>query len=115
MGFLEWRLDGLRRWGLAVVLVMQALLFTLTALTALTVTVIMRTLAIAIEATVATKAKLMGIALGLQVTSAAIVSIAVAEQLAAITWLAEKRVFAFEASVAEVSIAQVAPVEVSIA
>ena len=112
MGFLEWRLDGLRRWGLAVVLVMQALLFTITALT---VIVIMRTLAIAIEATVATKAKLMGIALGLQVTSAAIVSIAVAEQLAAITWLAEKQVFAFEAFVAEVSIAQVAPVEVSIA
>ena len=69
------------------------------------------------EATISAGARDGGIiALGLQVTSAAIVvSIAVAEQLAAITWLAEKRVFAFEASVAEVSIAQVAPVEVSIA
>ena len=75
------------------------------------------TKAVSIEATTSAGARDGGIiALGLQFTSAAIVSIAVAaEQLAAITWLAEKRVFAFEASVAEVSIAQVAPVEVSIA
>ena len=73
------------------------------------------TKAVSIEATTSAGARDGGIiALGLQFTSA-IVSIAVAEQLAAITWLAEKQVFAFKASVAEVSIAQVAPVEASAA